>query len=432
MRERIKSVILFVLIITSVFLTTKLLFGRPYWETASPPAYEQVTFGDLRPLQEQILPVLRLGEDVDWLQLQPWDEGYQEAWEWLNWLFRPRQAPTTTSLPDFTGLQVRLDFSLPVEPNWWVTNRQLNGLEIRQAVWFAEAPQAVWYQAANGKWLRGELTLPEQWESQLNELFAVGLKLRAAAAEELAIQPAAGSVLLPQEVPRLAVHTITAENLETEKLLGSFFVNLALVRRIEEGDGAVIYTDGQKGLRIFSHGELEFNAPENIPGANPQSLVDTLQQGAQYLQLMGGWPDHLYLQKAQLTAQSIKWEQRYTQELIFQSVQKGVPLLGTNPTLRLYFSDRGVIYYHRQIYLLGSPVGTPSPLVKPHQAVAAVAAALGTAVEEQRLVAVSPVLYFGSKATRQSLARPVWQVQLQDEQTAVVDGFTGEFITWLE
>ena len=53
MRERLKSVVLCVLILTSMFLTTKLLFGQPYWETASPPAYKQVTFGELRPCRNK-------------------------------------------------------------------------------------------------------------------------------------------------------------------------------------------------------------------------------------------------------------------------------------------------------------------------------------------------------------------------------------------
>jgi hypothetical protein len=414
-----------------MFLTTKLLFGQPYWETASPPAYKQVTFGELRPLQEQIRPVLRLGEDDKWLQLQPWDEGYQAAWEWLSWLFRPRQVPVSTTLPEFGGLQVRLNFMLPVETNWWVTNRQLRGLEILQAAWFAEAPQTIWYQTASGRWLRGELTLPEQWEEQLPALFAAGLELRTAAAEELALEPVSAGVLLPQAVPELAVHAITAENLESDELLGSFFVNPALVRRIEEGDGAEIYTDGQKGLRLFRHGELEFNAPENEPGSAPQSLAEILKQGAQYLQLMGGWPDHLYLQKVHRTERSANWEQRYTQTLVFQSVQKGIPLLSAKPAVSLYFSDRGVINYQRQIYLLGSPTGTAEPLVKPQQAVAAVADQLAAEGAEEQLAAVSPVLYFHSFVTRQSYARPAWLVELQQRQ-AVVDGFTGEFITWLE
>lgn len=432
MRERIKSVILLVLIVTSVFLTTKLLFGQPYWETASPPAYEQVTLGDLRPIQEQVLPVLRLGEDVSWLQLQPWDEGYQDAWEWLSWLFRPRQVPTTTELPNYTGLQVRITFPLPVQSNWWVTNRQLHNTEIRQAVWFAEVPEAIWYQAASGRWLRGELTLPDLWDFQLTELFASGQQLLLAAAEDLPIKPVAGGVLLPQTVPELAVHTMTAEKLDTEKMLSSFFVNLALVRRIEERDGAVIYTDGQKGLRLFSHGELEFTAPENEPGSNPLPLADILQQGAQYLQLMGGWPAHLYLQEVHTVEQSpARWEQRYTQEVILQSVQKGLPLVGAKPAVRLYFSDRGVVYYQRHLYVLGSPAGAAAPLVEPQQAITAVADKLAEP-GEYRLVSVTPVLHAASNAKRQSLARPAWLVELQPQQSAIVDGFTGEFITWVE
>ncbi|MCR3920970.1 MAG: hypothetical protein NUK65_00415 [Firmicutes bacterium] len=436
MRERIKSIVLLILIITSLFFTTFLLFGKPYLETATPPAYEQLTFGELRPLEEQILPTLRLGEEDQWLRLQPWHEGYDETWEWLLVLLQlaeeaqPHDPPAATS-----GQQVRMAFSVPADLSWWLPSARIADMRIEEASWFAEEPQVLWYRQASGEWLRASLrTLPSNWSARLGELFALGEEMHLATPAELGELAAADEgVLLSQTVPALAVHTTVEESLETEKLLRSIFVNMALVRRIEERDGAMIYTDGQRGLRLFVHGELEYTAPENEPGVKQLALTDALRLSAQYLQLMGGWPDDLMVEVVNATKQSVNnVAQWHTYEILFRSVQKGLPLVGATPALQLYLSDRGVIYYNRQIRRLGNATAPVAPLVAPRVAIAAVASILGSQAAEGKLAMVEPVYYLENDARGQSLARPAWRIQLQNQEVAIVDGHSGEFITWLE
>ncbi|NLZ93049.1 MAG: hypothetical protein GX922_03400 [Firmicutes bacterium] len=436
MRERMKTVILIMLILSSLFMTTNLLFGQPYLETAEPPAYEQVSFGELRPLREQILPVLRLGRAEEWLELQPWHKGYQDAWHHLLWLCQhARELHKEMPPAESNSQQIRVTFAAGVDLSWWVTNSSVKGLQIQEIRWYADEPQTAWLKTDSSQWLCASLSrLPSNWQQQLTELFQHGWKLRLATETDLAgLKPAAGGVLIPQTIPKLPVYTAVVEKLEREKLLSSVFVNLALVRKIEERDGAEIYTDGLKGLRFFRQGTLEFTAPENEPGLLPLSHDEVLRQGAQYLQLMGGWPEQLYLKEVlateQLTGNRSHW---HTYELHFQTVDKGWPLVSSSPALSLHFSDQGVIYYSRQIYYLESAATAALPLVTPAQALQALVDNLTVPAAEIYLLSVEPVFYLAAADKEQALARPAWFIELANGQTAIVDGHTGQFRAWLE
>jgi len=56
---------------------------------------------------------------------------------------------------------------------------------------------------------------------------------------------------LLESVPALE---IAVEEPENERLVKIFFTRYNLVRRIDERDGATIYTDGERGLRIGRRG----------------------------------------------------------------------------------------------------------------------------------------------------------------------------------
>lgn len=436
MRERIKTVILLLLIISSVLMTTSLLFGQPYLETGELPAFEQVSFGELRPLKEQILPVLRLGKAEQWLQLQPWHEGYQVAWQRLLWLCQYAQEPHKGTPPvNGDSRQLRITFTLGVDLAWWAANDSIKGLQIEEIRWYADEEQTVWLKRDSGQWLRAFLPmLPLNWETQLAELFRDGLQLRLATEDDLAgLEAVAEGVLIPQHLPKLPDYTAQIENLEREKLLRSVFVNLDLVRRIEERDGAVIYTDGLKGLRFFKQGVLEYTAPKNEPGLLPLAMEEVLRQGAQYLQLMGGWPKQLYLQTIRATQQLTgNREHWHTYEIHFQTAGKGWPLISSTPALRLYFSDQGVIYYSRQLYQLENAAGPELTLVTPKQALMTLRDNLVVPAAETKLLNLEVVFYLAATDKEQVLARPAWQIQLTNGQTAIVDGHTGQFRSWLE
>ncbi|EEG76952.1 two-component system activity regulator YycH [Dethiobacter alkaliphilus] len=448
MRERIKTLVLLILVLTSIGLTGRLLFGQPALETAALPAYEQLVFGEMRPVTEQNLPTLRLQEveekeeeeeeekETTWRILFPWDNEHRQAWGLMLDLMRISELPQQQEeAPELTGRVVTAEFAVPATPGLWLSSAASADLQITEAAWLAAEPEYIWYRDVAGEWLKGQLpALPPEWESETVETFSQAAVYVASEAEswEALNLPEEEVILLPGEMPVLAAYATVPEELDAEKLLRSIFVDTALVRRIEERDGAFIYTDGQRGLRFFSRGELEYSSPNSEPGQEPLELSQILRETAQYLQLMGGWPDHLHLNQLE-EAPQLSWDRRQqrTYSLSMFSVQHGVPLITPQPPVSLRLSDRGVIHYNRQITLLDNPVGQESRLLDPRELAETVAERLEADHGGARLVDIYPA-YFVGRAAGQSTAHPVWTFSFSGNKKAVMHGHTGRFLTWIE
>lgn len=437
MPERIKTVVLMSLVVGSVFLTALLLFGQPALETAAPPAYERLIFGELRPIQEHIQPVLRLGQGEQWQMLYPWESGYTGAWEALQGLLRHGSTPEMGEPPLASTAQA-VFASLPVSssPALWETASRAAGLDIIEIAWFEDEPKTLWYQSSDHVWYRSSLpALPDEWTATLSEAFVLGPLYTVTTPPQW--QPltvkADTVILVPQTLPYLSAYHVKQEELDGEKLLRSIFVNTALVRRIEERDGAFIYTDGQRGLRLFDHGEVEYTSPKSEPGQEQMETAQALRRIAQYLQLMGGWPEHVYVE--QLTAaEKVAWNKRQwdTYLVSFYSAQKGYRVEYSSHPIRLRFSDRGVIDYRRQICILEAPMAKPELLIEPQLAAMTVADALALENFEALLSDVYPAYYLEHLGTGQTVAQPVWIFAFDQHKKAVVDGHTGRFLTWLD
>ncbi|HHX74074.1 MAG TPA: hypothetical protein GX699_04140 [Firmicutes bacterium] len=436
MRERIKTVVLLALVLLSFYLTGSLLFGQPYLETASSPDYEQVeTFGEVRPEAELVYPVLCLKTEENWLQLFPWADGYAPVWRALQFLLNPPQLPDVRLRPAFTGERVEIQFPVAVDAVLWFPDSPVASLQIRKITWFAEDAESIWYYDESGKWWQAQgFVPPAAWETRLAVLFKTAPVYTEADAEMLAPFSAGDAViLLPAETPVMSVYAAAAEDLDTEKLLRSFFINPALMRRIEERNGAVIYTDGQRGLRIFAHGELEITVPENEPGTRTLDRAEILQETAQHLHMLGGWPRELFLQSIRINVRSIVYTQHwFTQEIVFNCASRGYRLFGRKAPLSLLFSDRGIIYYNRQILTLSEQLTDPMPLVAPLEALATVAAGLGLRAAGMQVASVEAAYFVEGTTGSRPIAQPSWRIQFTNRQTAVVNGFTGELIAWLQ
>lgn len=428
MRERLKTGVLLLLVGTSILLTGRLLFGQPVMETAAPLAYEQVSFGELRPFTEQLLPRLFLGAEAEWQVLEPWDEAQGPAWALLLDLIRAGKAPESATPPEeLTGSAVYALFAVPVQADLWLSTSLPSELRVAEVVWFSGDPLTVWFRDHNSLWHRSRLPLPlSGWEEKLAEAFAGGSRQQRwplADWKPLVVDGDA-KILIPEKLPRLAPFSLQPEKLDREKLLRSIFASKAMVRRIEERDGAVIYTDGQRGLRLFASGEIGYTSPKSEPGLESMELGQALRRVAQYLQFMGGWPDHLWVDTFSAT-QNFPGNlgQGYTSTISLISVQNGIRLLSDEPPVRLRFSDRGVIDYNRQIVLLDSPLSAKRVLIDPRQAAQAVAEHFEGSSGAVRLSQVYPAYYTGY-----GTAQPVWVFLFKHGEKAVVQGHTGKII----
>jgi hypothetical protein len=431
MRERLKSILLFLLVGTSILLTGRLLFGQPALETAAPPSYEELIFGELRNLTDMALPALRLGEGEQWQLLYSWDEGHAQAWSIFLDLIRYADAPQLAgNMNARPGLSAYAAFNSPVQPGWWIANSTTATFEVTEIAWFDADPLIVWLKDKDGVWYTCRVArLPDAWEAQFMEAFSAAedtLMFPGQNWEPLTVHPEA-VILIPRELPPLASYTLKREDMNTEKLLRSIFVNIAMVRKIEERDGAVIYTDGQQGLRLFAHGEMEYTSPKSEPGLDPMVASQALRRVAQYLQFMGGWPDYLYIEKYFPQERNI-WNIRQgdTYTVIFTSVQNGVRLVSPEPPLTLRFTDRGVIDFRRHLVQLDMPAGVIKELTDPRQSAPAVATVLEGFEEEMLLQDVYLAYNTGGWPQGQAVARPVWVYSFNNGLRVLIDARTGE------
>lgn len=430
MREGLKTLLLLALVLCSVFLTARLLFGVPPLETVAPPAYEKLAFGELRPTDRQVLPVLRFGLQ----QFYPWSPGYALAWESIRQLIgsAPGISPERQAKPDpGEGAQLLVTFPLPVTPEVWGAAPPDGLPPVTAIAWLAVDPGALWYQGARGDWLRATATNSRITPETLENIFRGAPAFRLADRQEwtnLGLE-LEDEVLLPVSLPALAPRSVMREDLDIDKLLRSVFPNQPLVRRIEEREGADIYTDGQKGLRLFDYGEVEFSSPKSEPGLEEMTLLTALRRTAQYLQLMGGWPEHLFVGRIAPEGPEDRGE---IYAVAFFSVQHGIPLLQQVPPVRLRFSDRGVVSYNRQVLVLGAETGPAKKLLSPLAAAASLAEVMAGLENAPIIREVFPAYYVRQPAGPEAVSLPVWAFACSDGRTAVIHGHSGQFLSWME
>lgn len=161
-------------------------------------------------------------------------------------------------------------------------------------------------------------------------------------------------------------------------------------------------------------------------------MTQILRRTAEYLHMMGGWPDHMYLDEISSVDRRVwNWRQRDTYTAVFISVQYGIRVLAQEAALQIRFSNQGVVQYERQIFLLDLPTAGPALLIDPRAAAAALSESIAGDGQEIFLLDIQPAYFLDVAQKRQKTAQPVWVFYFDNGRTAVVNGHTGHLITWL-
>ncbi len=152
------------------------------------------------------------------------------------------------------------------------------------------------------------------------------------------------STYIPKEPFFINHLTLKPEKLDKEALLKTFFVDYNMARVIEERDGSVIYTDGEKGLRLTDVG-LEYSNPRHEEGQATISYHDALLYISNLISNHGGWPDGLQLKNLELSRRA--GYSFYQAEWVMY--HEGYPLYADHKT-RISFNDLGLFDYTRSLY----------------------------------------------------------------------------------
>ena len=119
-------------------------------------------------------------------------------------------------------------------------------------------------------------------------------------------------------------------------------------------------------------------------------------------------------------------------EVTFRAVLDGFQLVSKVAPIRLRFTDRGVVYYHRHVYLHANSAAATQPILSPSEALQALLASLGSEADNRDLAAMYPAYYLENASTPYVTAQPVWIFVLGEQRKAVIHAHTGKFMAWLE
>lgn len=348
MKEKIKSAALGLLVLTSLALTYILWYGSPSHEFSQPIASEMIHFSSSRSLTDLITPdrvVFYPGDDV-YHVFRPGQELFQVGVTLFKSSLQetvhvePADAEANIN-PERAG--IRLDFPYPY-PLEGQGGQEDSFFEITQFFLPLEGNEA-WFITSKGDYFLLRLG---RVRHELLRRFSNAEELppyRLADAEDLPPEIAVDfvrDIYLPLEKLSLPVQQWEQERFDLDRLLKVFFIDMSLVRRIEEKDGAVIYTDGQEGVRIYPDGAVEYTTAGSKEGI--LSGDQALSLAGEIIALYGGWAPSVYL-----WAPSGSEPVKDRQQLFFVPYAGGSPLVSSEGGISLTVSKRGAQSYFRNL-----------------------------------------------------------------------------------
>lgn len=360
MTENVKSALLFFLVGLSLYLTYQLWYGEQPAALLAEDVYERIVVEKPRPLAQVITPAAAaITADEGLYVLREGESDYYLLWETVSQMLQGLSQETVSenqTLPEGARLLAHLNFepALPVGADlpWMsgafpLTVSKLELYSVDNATWLvlsAETP--------NDSAL--QMPLPVDKVSALVE---VTDQIRASdkiAYTVLDLNQLAGltdrdldirgQIYVPLEDIYLDTLLLMAETIDRELLLKTFFIDDSLARMVEEKDGSLIYTDGERGLRLTNYG-LEYTYPRMDEAQVTLTYSDALTNCSSIISYHGGWPSGLRLESlaisgwGQTASYAAEWKQYY-QGYRFQS----------NKLTRAYFNDRGLIHYTRALF----------------------------------------------------------------------------------
>ncbi len=366
MISRIKTVILFILVSLSLFLTYQLWYGQKPAELIVDDVFEDIDYDEPRVLEEAIVPeriVLenegyyytfsegRFGFSVLWnnlsVLLQDIDGNFNEQHERLvessneedekpilvlTIIFRPplpagEKGPWLVS---YSGEAVtRIDFYCLHESCWMVVHEAETGR--KAAMDLSERLKNRMIGTKNRIPVHREIAHIKLDRVLLSDIFDRDIEIRS-------------PIFVPAEDHSMRDIYLKAEEYDREKLLKTFFVDYSLARVIEERDGGIIYTDGEKGLRLQTYGfEYSYPGLEEAQASSPYK--DALQKSNALISFHGGWPEGLRLERLVFSGRARTFY--YIAE--WKTYYDGYPLYLGRPT-RALFNDLGLFHFYRSLY----------------------------------------------------------------------------------
>lgn len=423
MKERLKSLLLLFLVTLSLFLTYLLWYTRKPAEVITASEFERVFFEEPRPPEKAVTPAQILVHREEQLyRLGEGEENFRILWDAVSAALRelphlddPAFNPETPE----AVLCLTLLFEPPLPAGGgspWLEGGEPGELE---RIELRRIGERFWFTCyAAGFAPEENLALPpergEMLARAVDLLPAAELTLYNELTGELTLESGVrvmlpGGIYVPADTWQMDELVLGKESLDEEMLLGAFFVNRSTVRLIKERDGAVIYTDGEKGLRLGRG--LEYTHPQLEREQGTLSYAAALATCCRLIGYYGGWPEKLRLES--LAPVQSGRQQSIAYRAAWTYYYQGWPLRG-GAEAAMVFNDGGLIEYRRELYEPLHPAGDPVVVGNWREALAEAADYLhredkiGETVLLERLT----LAYRISDGAYKSRAVPVWEIRL--------------------
>jgi len=304
MKEKLKSVLLFILVVGSLVQTYMLAYGKAYYEWVEDTEYIQPELiGTRAEAHELIYPndiVLHLGTG-EHVVLHPKNVFYKEIFEKVS----------VRSFGGFREIDRR-------SVDWDLLREQYRGVEIR---YHEQVPASILYTVMQieGRFPDENETFDKIWittnesgeevrtfffNSQDNTIYEVTrADLTSKDVEQFVgfgvqYQPKyttlpvgnSGRVLyLPQQDLDMVQIKVRYDTFTSEQLQNNLFVNPGITRKLMERDGTEIYTDGKRGLQIYHDREWLSYSDPIAPAESGTERPNHLLAAVQFVNQHGGW-----------------------------------------------------------------------------------------------------------------------------------------------
>lgn len=216
-------------------------------------------------------------------------------------------------------------------------------------------------------------------------------------------------------VPRLAAGFVPPPGYG-HTLVSEFFADPTVVRRIEERDGATIFTDGRSGLRVYPSGALEYNTPRATAARGSIEPDSAFSVALSFVTAHGGVPEGMVL----WGCWSVRPEGERAWRLGMGLLANGLVAVAPGGAVSLAVGEHG-LYEYRAAAWIPWEKATGSHRIMPAQEALA---RLAARHPDRTRVADVYLAYVGHPAAGGEL-RPAWIVRT-DEESWAVDGVTGQ------
>ncbi|GEM_PF-645831 len=361
--EKTKTILLIVLILISLVLTFLNWYGIYPYEEAQIVFQEPLFFEEPKEIIEAINPSqIRIplydagdGEEQEKFILRPGEADYQELWEESKLLLKDNiweegqvynaeifDSPSFLTIYFNPALLIELgqapylnDLNEVIKINYYesgvsITFREEEYLNLSLENEKFESLKGLTEEIREENRVKHSLLDPELSEEIADYEFELS-----------------NNIYVPiEDFTTSSYLSLKRERVSLNEFLKAVFINEKLARQIAEPDGSLIFTDGEKGLRISNY--LEYTSPQLEEGAATHSYRSALNEAIEYICYYGGWPEGLYLDNLTLIDNGNIVQNYYYARGRFY--HEGFPLVGEAGAIEMEFTDKGLYYYKRTMH----------------------------------------------------------------------------------